>query len=478
MAKFDLSKIAEPVSADQPCGPDLDMEFDDDFMAFMAELDGQMPTSYFKFQPGSLDFKSFYDRINDFLPRTRDFRLLVPLAKLKLLQGDLVGFAEAMTAIHALAAAHWHDVHPQPLDGDYEMRNATLYTLDDMPVVILPLQYATLVRSRRLGVITWRRWLIANKVVPPREGEEVSDPTALKQAIGDAESEGLRASLAALNAAKTAVAALTKVSIEEAGFDRSVRLEKLPQLIGEILTFMNANSGIAEEVAPEGEAEVVEAESTAEPGAQSFQTIVLPPGSVTTRDEVKQALSVSIRYFALYEPSSPVPILLREALAAVDKGFIALVGDFMPGAVEKAIVKLGRDPFFPLSLPDLDKRNPMPDLTADEALAVAHEDSGLDDGAEEVSEPIPEPAPVTTVTDAAPAPMQSAPVAAEPVGPKFWAKSRPEAMALIGKVVAYYKVAEPSSPVPLMLERAIEMSSKSFMDLLADVLPAGSLTKG
>lgn len=471
MAKFDLSKIADPISPDQPCGPDLDMEFDDDFMSFMAELDGNLPASYFKFQPGSVDFKSFYDKIDGFLTRTRDFRLLVPLVKLRLLQGDLPGFALALTAIHELAAAHWYDAHPQPVDGDYELRNATLYTLDDMPVVILPLQYAPLLRSRRLGAISWRRWLIASKAVAPREGEEVMDANALQQAVGDAESEGLAASFAALKAAKAAVAGLSKVAIEQAGFDRGVRLEKLPGLLNEILTFLSAHSAMAEAAAPE----VVEeaAAEAAEPEAgQAFQTIVLPPGSVTTRDEVKQALTIATRYFVQYEPSSPVPILLREALSAVDKGFIALVGDFIPGAVDKAVVKLGRDPFFPLSLPELDKRNPMPELEA-EATGLAAEDSGLEGLGEEISEDPPQD--VTPVTAPPPAAGQGEPI---PAGPKFWAKSRPEAMALITKVVAYYRVAEPSSPVPLMLERAIEMSAKSFMDLLADVLPAGSLTKG
>jgi len=50
-------------------------------------------------------------------------------------------------------------------------------------------------------------------------------------------------------------------------------------------------------------------------------------------------------------------------------------------------------------------------------------------------------------------------------------------VALIEKVIAYYKVAEPTSPVPLLLERAIYLSSKNFMELLSEVLPRGALTK-
>jgi hypothetical protein len=58
---------------------------------------------------------------------------------------------------------------------------------------------------------------------------------------------------------------------------------------------------------------------------------------------------------------------------------------------------------------------------------------------------------------------------------KFVANTRPEALSLIEKVLAYYRVAEPSSPVALMLERAIELSSKNFIGLLREVLPDGHL---
>ena len=59
--------------------------------------------------------------------------------------------------------------------------------------------------------------------------------------------------------------------------------------------------------------------------------------------------------------------------------------------------------------------------------------------------------------------------------PRFQAGSRPEAVALLEQVLAYYRVAEPSSPVPLFVERAIELSSKSFIELLGAIMPEGAL---
>ena len=50
-----------------------------------------------------------------------------------------------------------------------------------------------------------------------------------------------------------------------------------------------------------------------------------------------------------------------------------------------------------------------------------------------------------------------------------------EEVALLYQVIEYYRVAEPSSPVPLLVERAVDMSAKSFIELLGKVLPDGSL---
>ena len=150
MADLSPDKIIEPLSDDQPCGPDLDMEFDMDFMNFMAEVDGRIPTRYFSFDPGSLNFPEMFEQIDGFLDRTRDIRLLVPLAKLKILNGDVDGFIEAIVAMEALLKAHWADVHPQAADF-LELRTGQLSTLDDMPNSVLPLQHATLLRSRRAG---------------------------------------------------------------------------------------------------------------------------------------------------------------------------------------------------------------------------------------------------------------------------------------------------------------------------------------
>ena len=46
-ASIDEVGLLAPVSADAPCGPDLDAEGDPEFMNFMAAIEGQLPAAFF-----------------------------------------------------------------------------------------------------------------------------------------------------------------------------------------------------------------------------------------------------------------------------------------------------------------------------------------------------------------------------------------------------------------------------------------------
>jgi type VI secretion system protein ImpA len=65
-------------------------------------------------------------------------------------------------------------------------------------------------------------------------------------------------------------------------------------------------------------------------------------------------------------------------------------------------------------------------------------------------------------------------------------KSRQDAIRALDAVAAYFRQTEPSSPIPLFLERAKRLVSKDFLEVLADIAPdalaqaraAGGLKEG
>ncbi len=513
MAKIDLDTITESISDEEPCGPDLDMVFDMDFMNFIAEIDGLIPTRYFSFDASTLKFDTYYDQIGEFLGRTRDIRILVPLAKLKILQGDLEGFTDALDATHRLLRDRWAEVHPQPAEF-LALSMGQLSTLDDMPNVILPLQHTPITRSRRAGPITLRKWQLAQGEVNPREGEDPIDLGTLTGALAEADAEELAGATATLERARDAVAGIRLVCIEEAGYDQAPPLEKLPEAIETMLTIIATVSG--EEAAATGD------EATEAGPSGTAVTVTLPAGAVASREEAVEALHAASRYFALNEPSSPVPMLLREAEKASSKSFYELMNDLVPDSAASAQISLGKEPWFDVSVYTLDARNPAPDYEPDaDDSASSWENAGLEDEVSDDGQPKAEDAPAeeapedevpTTDEAEAETPAEEASVesveerdskggwwgdedaeetashedpaqAATPTSvetdeaPRFVANSRPEAIALLEKVIAYYRVAEPSSPIPLLVERAIDISSKSFMEILQNVLPDGSLQR-
>ena len=502
MAKIDFATITEPVSDEQPCGPDLDMEFDMDFMNFVAEIDGTIPTRFFGWDPSTLDFKKYYELIDGFLERTRDVRILVPLAKLKILQSDIAGFTEVLEAIHRLLKERWSDLHPQPAEF-LDLSMGQLSTLDDMPNVVLPLQHATIVRSRRAGAITLRKWQLAKGEVNAREGEETIDLDTLSGGLAEADADELNRARETLLRARDAINGIRTVCIQEGGFDSAPVFERLPSALVSAIEMVETVTGGADSSEQVGGAGEVDA-------ATGTVVVRLPPGAVANREEAVEAIHVAARYFALKEPSSPVPLLLREAEAASAKSFYELINDFVPDTAAGAFVSLGKEPWFDIHLSTLEARNPAPDYAAELRETEAAEDTGLgedevsgEDEADVAGDDWPvegdavagQPAASDSDTDAADAAGETAdttdgamisPAAApateqevleEPGGGgrKFVANSRPEAVALMEKVLAYYRVAEPTSPVSLLLERAIDLSSKSFIELLGKVLPDGSL---
>ena len=551
MADINLASITDPISDDLPCGPDLDMEFDGDFMNFEANVGMAWPERYFSWDPASLKGHKYYDQIGELLERSRDLRLLVPLAKLRILEGDIAGFAEVLDATHRLLKERWVDVHPQP--GDFmELSMGQLSTLDDNASSVLPFHHARIVASRRSGPITYRKWLVATGEVNPREEEDRYDAGTLTAAIAEADAGEIDSSLDALKRARDAVAGIRLVCIEEAGYENAPALEALTKAIEGSIAMIEGATGKGEGDGAEspGAADADGTVDVAGAGAGSASVVVqLPAGAVENREAAVDAMHAAAKYFALFEPSSPVPMLLREAQNAASKSFYELVNDMVPDTASSAFVTLGREPWFEVSLMMLDQRNPAPDYQSDQAAAEEEyssswEDAGLE-GVSDNDQPSDNDAPVgndmasgndapadndmaaesdasaetdesaaaaeepqaddagaendavdsaaaeaetssddgwwgssdssDTTEEVAEEPAQDESTAEDESAPLFVANSRPEAIDLMNKVLTYYRVAEPSSPVSLIIERALELSSKNFIELLGDVLPEGSL---
>ncbi len=202
MSEIDFSKIVKPLSADDPCGPDLDLEGDSAFMNYMAQAETALPPDFFKRdgpRPGSsigpITISTARSRSSAACwsgPRRR--ALLALAGRLHALKMDLHGCAEGLAATATLLRDRWDEIHPRAEDGDFGYRLGVLQSLNDMTTMILPLQHLPLFRSRRFGGISQRTCLLTAGRAAPRPGEAVLDEAELRRALREADPDEVEAS--------------------------------------------------------------------------------------------------------------------------------------------------------------------------------------------------------------------------------------------------------------------------------------------
>jgi type VI secretion system protein ImpA len=407
-----------PISAEQPCGPDLDAEGDPDFLNFLAEIDAKLPATYSTFEPDKFDFQGATTAARNLLGRTLDVRLTVLLAKLSILNRDLPNFAYWLSVTVALLVRYWDEIHPRGEDGDFGARLAHIATLDDSPVVVQPLHYVALAESRREGALTFRAQLIAAGEATPRENEKVVDAGAIEKILNNAELPALRESLSLVQKAATALDQITKLTLEKLGPGEEVSFKASAPLLGRIAALLQAAV-----VRRDPSAAPVEA---VEPGEDAATDS--PPSAVqfATRADLDVALAKALNYFAAVEPSSAALLLVGQSRQLLGKNLYEIMKVLAPSYADAARVYVGAEPAFTIPVSS--------------APAQAADEQPLSSEAER-------------------------------------AASRAEALALIESVAAHLRRTEPSSPIPSLLDRAKALASRDFHDLLREILPEDALSQ-
>jgi type VI secretion system protein ImpA len=441
---LDFEFLTRPLSADDPCGPDLDLAGDADFLNFLANAESQLPQSYFVIDPQSgeerlFDFassplKNQVEPMRPLLVRTRDLRLLAILAKIAVLGFDLAGFTTCIRAIDALIRERWDEVHPRPENGDFGLRLAVLESIEAVPTVIMPLQFVPLVQSRRFGAITYRGYMLANGEVKPRECEEARDLPVIDTAFKEADLPALiekRQHLVDLSAGLNGIA---RTWHEKNG--QEVGLGKLTDVANSMASFVDAAITQRDPTASldttDSEIAAGNEEAAGEPETPGGAAIA--GLRIVSAGQAAASLVALRDYFSHREPSNPAHLLICQARELHGKSFLEVMRILLPEQVERASINIGGDRSFGVPI---ERLSSFSGASADPTAAAA------------------------------------------PNGPSGnqvpSIGTRREALALMDQIIAYYRGAEPSSPVPFLLERARDLSQRDFLGVLKAVLPADAL---
>ena len=350
------------VSEDDPCGPDLDLEGDTDFMNFIAASEGQLPASYYAFNRATIDFSAPLQAAEKLLKRTLDLRLLVLMAKLSILNRDVAGFAQRIGNVAWLVKEHWEGANPRGEGDDYSGRIAQLATLEDNAVVLLPLQHTPLLETNREGALSYRDQLLASGAAQPRsvtlydlrgqkqttEPEKFMPAKSIERVLSDVEIARLAGAVEMLTSVGASIQTINAATTEHVGYENAVALPKLATLVSDMTGFLRAAlvrrdpSLAPPPEAPTGATTDAEAASAA-----------AAPAAFASRAEVDAALASAFGYFVASEPTSPALLLIRQAREMLGKNLYEVMKLLAPPHADAARVFVGPDGAFTVPVKSL-----------------------------------------------------------------------------------------------------------------------------
>ncbi len=329
MATIDVEALLAPVSEDSPCGENL--EYDASFIEMVQageeKAAQQMGDSVIEAQPA--DWKTVRKLSEELTRRTKDLRVGMLLTRALLHTAGPVGLADGLAFLLGLIERHWDHLHPEldpDDDNDPTMRVNVLIALVDDAALLRPIHMAPIVESKAMGRFSLRDIEIARGDLIPGGAEEPADTAVVDAAFMDAPLEELQATAQALKASIETAKKLETVLTEKVGTSFATDLSALPERLGKVQTAMS---------------EQLQRRGVDSPGAEVSEVAVQPTGesvsgAVNSREDVIRVLDKACHYYERYEPSSPVPLLLRRAKRLVAKDFMEILRDLAPEGVSQA----------------------------------------------------------------------------------------------------------------------------------------------
>jgi type VI secretion system protein ImpA len=322
MSVLDVERLLEAVSGDDPCGPALDS--DAAFLAMERASQGKAEQQFGEtvIQAEPPDWREVRKQSTALLSRTKDVRVAVFLSQAALQTDGFAGFADGLDVVYGLLERYWDGVHPRldPEDNDPTWRVNALLSLSG-DVVVQGIRRSPLVALPGLGRFSLRDIEVAQGKVAAPSGEEPPKTTAIDGAFSAAPRPEIEAAAAAVDRALATAGALDDLLGEKVGASQAPDLGMLARSLRDVQAVFAARLGRAG-------GEPGAAAEGAPGGAGPAR-----PGEIASREDVIRLLDKACEYFERYEPSSPVPLLLRRAKRLVAKSFLEIVRDLVPDAM-------------------------------------------------------------------------------------------------------------------------------------------------
>ena len=333
MASIDIEGLLEPVSSEEPSGPNL--EYDSAFLNLerisLGKPEQRMGDSIRAAEPP--DFEVVARDACALLARSKDLRVAVQLARAESYLHGFPGLRDGLAVVHGLLDRYFASVHPQldPEEGNDPTMRITAVAGLSASELLAALRTTPLIISRSFGPITLRDFAVAAGNATPIPDAPKLDIAAIEAAFTESDLAAHEAAAAALKAAVASVAGIEAVFERETagqGPELGALIDLLRQAAHAVVSRLERRIGSAE--ADEAASEQAGAGGGTAPGTgKAFS------GDIRSRADVVRALDKICEYYAEFEPSSPIPLLLERGKRLVSKSFLDIIRDMAPDGVSQ-----------------------------------------------------------------------------------------------------------------------------------------------
>ncbi len=304
------------------------------------------------------DWESVLDACQSLLARSKDLRVAVYYTQAKLVLSGLRGLRDGLQLVAVLTDKFWDSVYPQldaDDDNDPTIRINALMALSKPGGLIRQLRETPILSSRLVGQFSLVDCAIARGEIPVPSG--MSEPPSQKKidaAVQSCDVNELQQLQAAVEESLKSVAAIDAAFSERLGYASGPNLEALTKELKSISKYHKGWLELLKALEPAVPAAPAVSHNT-ESSPANHALISTAPSSATPvvvgaaslaigrREDALEALDKIIRWFERFEPSSPLPMLLKRAKRLSTLSFMEILRDISPDGVSQAALIVGSE---------------------------------------------------------------------------------------------------------------------------------------
>ncbi len=331
MASIDLEKLLEQISEAAPSGANL--EYDASFLSVerlaLGRPEQQMGGSVRAAEPP--DYEAVVREASLLLARSKDLRIAVLLAGALAHLHGFQGMSEGLAVVQGLLERYFTTVFPEldPTEGNDPTMRITAVAGLCASDILTALRSSPLLVSRAFGPITLRELALAAGGAASPEGPK-RDPASIEAAFQDTDLADHQRAAEIVQAAFRHLAAIEEVFQREHG-GRGPELAALADILRQAQYALV--SRLDRRVAKAQPEPATTSESGGALGASAH--VGGFNADIRSRADVLLALDKICEYYEEFEPSSPIPLLLRRGKRLVSKSFLDIIRDMAPDGVSQ-----------------------------------------------------------------------------------------------------------------------------------------------